>query len=218
MSEARRSVCAAPRTGLALAALLLAVAGPACLSQERLTPRRFVPLVERPAVSDEVGQGTLRLGQVRVSPLFERSPFVVRTGETTWTEDHYHGFFGAPAVLLRESLADWLGGAGIYGQVVGQEHRGAVDRVLDLDVSALYLDLRDPAAPAAVFEVGYRLYDQEAIVGIERLRGESSVSEPATGQDADALVEAWSRAWGTAFGRLEEQLRMGESGQAALGP
>ena len=199
-------------------ALALAAVSLSCLSQERLTPRRFVPVVERPEVSNVVGTGTLRLGLVQVSPLFERTPFVVRTGETTWEEDHYHGFFAAPAVLLRESLAEWLGGAGIYAQVVEQDHRGPADRVLDLEVTALYFDLRDRTAPSAVFELTLRLYDQEAIVKIARLRGPLGASEPATGGDADALLAAMGRAWADVFGQLESHLRMGESGQGSLEP
>ena len=207
-----------PAPRVVLAALLLGLTGLACLSQERLTPRRFVPVVERPNVADTLGTGTLRLGVIRVSPLFERMPFVVRTGETTWEEDHYHGYFAAPAVLLRESLADWLGAAGVYAQVVGQDHRGITDRVLDLEVTALHFDLRDPAAPAAVFDLTFGLYDQEAIVRIARQRGPLAVSEPASGADADALLAAMGRAWAAAFDQLESHLRVGESGQGSIGP
>jgi hypothetical protein len=152
---------------------------------------------------------------VRVSPLFERTPFVVRTGESTWAEDPYHGWFVAPALVLRELTAAWLAGAGLYARVVGDEHRGSADAVLDGRVDALHFDLRDPLSPAAVLEVEFVLRELAGVERVERFRRRYAVRVPAAGSTAEAagprgagaLVSALGEALSQVLQRLEDDLR-----------
>ena len=197
------------RTLAALGAGLLAAG---CLAPQpaprvvfyALQPERTAPVLA------PLGADALYVGRVRVAPLVEGKGFVYRTGESAFEADFYHRFAAPPGALVREALIDWLGRSGLFSEVWGQ---GSPERArwrLEARVTALHADLRDPAAPRAVLEMGLALVDAHAPAQEARLR-ERHRAEVPTSADPAALAEAWTRGLAQVLAEAEDALR------AALG-
>jgi cholesterol transport system auxiliary component len=188
----------------ALAALALACAG----ALERRPPekQRFVFAPPPPHSGPVAGAGVLRVGRVRISPLFENMGFAYRVGNDRYESDFYNEFFAPPSQMLRETLVDWLGDARLFVSV-GIGAAPPPDWLLEADVRSLYGDRRDPQTPQAVLAAVFRLLDargSQLQLVLERSYDER---EPATDGSPRALVDAWNRALGRVLVALEGDLR-----------
>jgi hypothetical protein len=155
---------------LLFAALVVIPLG--CLSRSYPERQRFVldagrsdlPAVEAAAAaqamsrgSNAAGAGALRVGRIRVSPLFERKRFVYRTGEATFEEDFYNEFYAPPAQILREATADWMITSPLFEVVLQSAPYAAAEWLLEGRVERLYADLREDAVPQSVMVIEFSL-------------------------------------------------------------
>ncbi len=150
----------APRAPLTFAAAAFAAAALiAGCSLSRPSPVKQSYLIEPappPAVATPQA-ATLRVGTINVAAPFRGRSFVVREGELRYETDFYSEFLVAPAPMLGEATARALGSARVFARVVAPGAPPDADYILDGFVSALYEDLRNPAAPAADIVVTYYL-------------------------------------------------------------
>jgi uncharacterized lipoprotein YmbA len=191
----------------------LALLGAALLAAGCLAPQpapRAVFYVLRPERAGpppaSAGADALHVAHVRVAPLVEGRGFVYRTADSTFESDFYHRFAAPPGTLVREALIDWLGQSGLFSEV---QRDGPPERArwsLETRVTALHVDLRDPAAPKAVLEAELALVDPRASARETPLRKRYRAEVPASTEPA-ALAEAWTRGLAQIFAELEEDLR-----------
>lgn len=195
---------AAPGVGAAPALLaLLGLLGPlACLGQSPPRQVDYVLRPERPGPAAAEGAGVLRVGRVRVAPLFERKGFVYRTHEQRYVHDFYHRFYAPPGVVVQEALADWLRASGRYAAVLDPGEAGSADVLLEGRVEELYADLRDEPRVRLALEL--TLLDARSL-GV-RLQRRYAAWRPASGPGPEALAAAWTRALVAVLGDLESDL------------
>lgn len=197
-----------PRRGapfVALAALALAVAG---CSLSRPDPVKATFLLE-PAMPAPVAVAarapSLKVNVVTVAAPFRDRAFVYRVGELRYETDYYHTFFAAPGVNIAETTARALAAAGVFERVL-PPGSGAGELVLDGFVSALYVDARDPNAPAAELAVTWYLSRIDEPPGAVRWSKSYSRREPLDGAGADAAARAWNRALTSVLAELARDL------------
>jgi ABC-type uncharacterized transport system auxiliary subunit len=182
----------------ALVALLFGavVLGAGCagvLDRQPPEKHRFVLEPGRPDPVSGARAGVLRVGVVRVSSPFQNRGFVRRSGEDTFANDFYNEFVAPPGALLRELLVEWLRDGTHFATVVRGSEAPA-DWLLEVDLEALYEDLRDPAAPQATIAFAVRLLDARATAASIAFEKHYAATESAGAGSPPTLVAAWNRA------------------------
>jgi uncharacterized lipoprotein YmbA len=191
---------------------VLALAVPlGCLSKSYPEKQRHVIAVELPAEVASSGHGTLAIGRMRVSPLFERKGFVYRTGDTTFEDDFYNEFFAPPGTLFRKATLDWLSGSSVFASVIDSRHRAEADWWLEAQVQKLYGDLRDRKVPQAILEIEFALLEASRTKFELKFRRTYSAAVNASSPSAAAIVAAWTDSLEQILTALEEDLRQATS-------
>ena len=190
----------APTSQRALAPLLaaLALVAAGCSRPFERPPvekQRFALVPGRPDPVSGPRAGVLRVGLVRVSPSFQNRTLVLRTGEDTYVSDFYNEFTAPPGMLLRDQLVQWLADGSHFASVV-RSTAAPIDWLLEVELEALYADLRVPAAPKAVIGVTLRLLHTRGATSSIVFQKDYDESEPAADGARPALVDAWNRALG----------------------
>jgi uncharacterized lipoprotein YmbA len=182
-----------------------------CLSKSYPEKRRHVIAVQRASNPTSSGHGTLAIGRMRVSPLFERKGFVYQTRDTTFEDDFYNEFFAPPGTLFRKATLDWLSRSSVFASVVDARHRLEADWRLEAQVQKLYGDLRDRKAPQAILEIEFALLEASRTKFELAFRRTYSAAVNASSPSAAAIVAAWTEALEQILTALEEDLRQATS-------
>lgn len=138
-----------------------------------------------------VGEGVLDVRRFSIDAEFAGRGLVYRTGEYTFERDAYREFLVSPAQMITGRVRDWLSLSGLFEQVLAPGSRILPTHTLEGNVLALYADLRDADAPAAVLELRCFLIAGEG--GSEKVvfaRNYKSV-KPLESDTAEALVAAF---------------------------
>jgi uncharacterized lipoprotein YmbA len=189
------------------AAVTLCVMMAGCLSKKYPVKQRHVMRIQRAGASTPASLGVLRVGRMRVSPLFERKGFVYRTGDTTFEQDFYNEFFVPPGVLLRKATLDWMGASSLFSSVIDAADAATANWLLQGRMEKLYGDFRDGDAPRAVLAIEFTLLDLASPQHDVALRKtyarevEAAVASPA------AVMAAWNQALSQILAELEADLR-----------
>jgi cholesterol transport system auxiliary component len=202
-SRTKRAPCAPLTFAAAALAATLLVAG---CSLSRPSPVKQSYLVEPappPAVATSQA-ASLRVGTINVAAPFRGRSFVVREGELRYETDFYSEFLVAPAPMLGEATARALGDARVFARVVAPGAPPDADYVLDGFVSALYEDLRNPAAPAADIVVTYYLARADNLVPFWSKEYRQHV--PLTAASPSAYAAGLSTAFGAIMAELARDL------------
>lgn len=148
--------------------------------------------------------GTLRLERVRVAPPFDQRSFVYRTGELSFDIDYFNQFVAAPADLLTAEVLTGLKASRRFEQVVPPEILLDMPYRLDVTVTRLEGDFRNPARPAAV--IALRMILLEVTGGGARILAQDVIEEaqPIPAATARDLSEGWGKALGRAINVLGE--------------
>ena len=142
-----------------------------------------------------------RVGTISVSAPFDRSLFVVRRSDGSVAFDAYNEFASAPAALLRAPVRAQLAKDGRFGHVVSPSSVANADAAVEVLVTDLSIDCRNPGERKA-----------RAAVSVDVLktgRGPRAVALSGDGAaEADAASGDYSAAFSAAFNEaLAEALR-----------
>jgi uncharacterized lipoprotein YmbA len=178
-----------------------------CLSKSYPEKQRHVIAVQLPAEVESSGHGTLAIGRMRVSSLFERKGFVYQTGDTTFEDDFYNEFFAPPGTLVRKATLEWLSRSSVFASVIDARHQPEADWRLEAQVQKLYGDLRDRKVPQAILEIEFALLEASRTKFEIAFRRTYSAAVNASSPSAAAIVAAWTDSLEQILTALEEDLR-----------
>ncbi len=100
---------------------------------------------------------TLRVRRFDVDTAFADKGFVYRIGEFRYESDYYHEFLVAPGTMIAEQTRDWLADSGLFKRVLPVRSPLESTYLLEGNVTALYGDFTNKAAPEAVLEIRFFL-------------------------------------------------------------
>lgn len=149
---------------------------------------------------------TLRVRPIQVAEPFEGREFVYRKSELSFESDFYHGFLVPPRALVTSQARRWLETSGLFRAVLDPTSKADATHTLEGNVTALYGDYRDQAAPKAVLAIQFVLLHEEgAAPQIVFQRGYRQ-EVPLDGRGAEALAKGWSKALAQILTALEGDL------------
>jgi cholesterol transport system auxiliary component len=180
------------------AALLLAcVCGlTGCLSRPGMNKQDFsfgMPAIA--ATNVVAGDRVLGIRSLRIAAPFEGRSLVYRTGEYSYVRDPYSEFLESPEDELKAPVRGWFRGQGDFSAVVEAGSALKPDTLVEISVTRLFGDFRQPEHPAAILTIRFVFFD--AVNGIPEkviLEQEYSQDVSLNAPTAAALMEGWNHA------------------------
>jgi cholesterol transport system auxiliary component len=167
-----------------------------CLSRPALDKQTFafsVPAIA--ATNVVVSDRVLGIRNLQIASPFEGRALVYRTGEFTFVRDPYAELLDSPAEELMTPLRGWLRGSGDFSAVVEAGSALKPDTLVEVSVSQLFGDFRQPEHPAAILTMQFVFLDAlNGVPGKVILEQEYSRSIPLNAPTAAALMEGWNQA------------------------
>ena len=174
---------------------------PAPVKQEYLLDVPSPPPVAKPQ------QATLQVRAVTVAAPFRGRSFVYRETDLRYTSDFYTEFVVAPGAMLGDGTARALERAHAFARVIPPGGSAEGDFVLDGFFDAFYIDLRDPAKPAAEVSVTYFLSRGDPLAGVPFWSKQYRRRVPIVdGSSTEKQAAALSTAFGEIMGELATDL------------
>jgi uncharacterized lipoprotein YmbA len=180
----------------ALASLVCAVGLSGCLSRPPLQQQTFAfSLPEFAATNSAAGGHVLVLRKLRIAAPFDNRALVYRTGDFSYVSDPYAAFLELPEEELIAPVRAGLGSQGDFRSVIGPGSALKPDTLLEVNVSQLYGDFRQPANPKAVLTMQFLFFDATNGVPLKLLfQKEYSRSIPLEKPNAPSLMKGWNQA------------------------
>jgi len=175
-----------------------------------IDPGEPTPVAPSPAVAPAVAATTtasppasspadsaLQVRRLRIASPYDGQEFVYRTSSNEYRTDYYNGFIAAPDQLLTAALTAWLSRArvGRFASVVDAASDIPARYVLEGNVTSLYGDYADKAAPKAVITIKIFLFDDGDANARVIFQKEYSAAAPIELGSAPSLVKGWSQAF-----------------------
>lgn len=190
-------------------ALLLMIFLIGCVSLEKSYPdRRYFALELVPGKSpNSTSDRILSVASLRISSRYADRSFVYRTSTAAYEADFYNQFLTAPDSMISEELRRGLAGSELFKYVVGPSNPLQPNYVLEGSINALYGDFRDPSRPAAVLEIEFFLYNQDAGASGVSLQKRYEKSVPLSEKSPEALIKGWDQALADIVAALQADLK-----------
>lgn len=191
--------------GLVATASVVALAGCHARTYDK---RHYILEASRPDAPVEASSdAVLEVRRFAIDAAFADKGLVYRRDEFVYESDFYHEFLVTPAVMVTERTRLWLARSGLFQRVLTLGSRVQPDYTLEGDITALYGDFRDQAAPQAVMELHCFLLAKDDPDKTVVWGNVYKASVPLDGETADALVQAFDRCLVQILERLEQDLR-----------
>ncbi len=101
----------------------------------------------------------LGIRNLQIAAPFDGRSFVYRTGEFSYVRDPYAEFLEPPAEELMAPVREWLRGSGNFSAVVEASSALKPDMLVEVSVSQLFGDFRQPEHPAAILTMRFVFFD-----------------------------------------------------------
>jgi ABC-type uncharacterized transport system auxiliary subunit len=181
---------------------MLGLAG--CLSRPSLKIETFMFNAPAGATTNAAaGARVLAIRRLDVAPPFAGRSLVYRTGEFSYVRDPYAEFLDSPADELKDPVREWLLQDGAFRLVMSGGAALKPDTLVEIHLSQLYGDFRQPGHPLAILSMQFAFFD--ATNGIPEkvlLQREYSRSIPVTAPAAAALMQGWNQALAEILGEV----------------
>jgi len=177
--------------------LLTATAGlTGCLSKPALNKQTFAFNVPPAATTNHFDHHCiLGIRKLQIAAPFEGRSLVYRTGEFSYERDPYAEFLEAPGEELLPVMSEWLRRSGNFDAVVAAGSALEPDLLVEITVSQLFGDFRQPKHPAAILAVRFVFLEAtNGIPGRPVFNKDYTQSIPLRGPAADALMAGWNQA------------------------
>jgi ABC-type uncharacterized transport system auxiliary subunit len=179
-----------------LGVFLLSFLSFGCVSLERSYPdkRYFVIQIEDPKSANAEGGPILAVADLHISPRYADKSFIYRRSETEYESDFYNQFLSPPSTMISEETRKALAASSAFKFVVGPSSPLTANLVLEGSINALYGDLRNLNAPAAVLEIEFFLHNEDTTKAGIVLQKRYTKSIALKERSPEALVRGWSQA------------------------
>jgi ABC-type uncharacterized transport system auxiliary subunit len=166
-----------------------------CLSRSPISKQTFAFNVPAPVASDEAaGNRVVGVRRLEIAPLFDGRALVYRTGENAYERDPYAEFLGSPAGELAASVGGLLVQDGCFGAATSVGSALKPDVLVEVYVSELYGDIRQPGSPAAVLAIQVVFTEaKNGMPGKVILQRSYSRRIPIKSTTPAALMEGWNQ-------------------------
>jgi ABC-type uncharacterized transport system auxiliary subunit len=180
-----------------------------CISRPALTRRTFAFSAPTIFGTNAVASGhVLGIRKLQIAAPFDERSFVYRTGEFSYVRDPYAGFLESPAEELLAPMRGWLRDRGSFSAVVEAGSALKPDTLVEISVSQLYGDFRQPTHPAAVLTIQFVFFDaSNGIPGKLILQQAYSRSVPLAAPNAAALMKGWNQALAEILAEVSSDFR-----------
>jgi hypothetical protein len=203
-------------SSLFAAVLLTGVCGlTGCLSRPALNKQTFT--FDAPTISaTNAGAGGRVLGirSLQIAAPFDSRSFVYRTGEFSYARDPYAGFLEPPAEELLAPVRGWLRDKGNFSAVTETGSALKPDTSVEISVSRLFGDFRQPEHPAAVLTMQFVFFDAlNGVPGKAIFQKDYSRRIPLAAPTAAALMDGWNQALAEILAEVSTDFRRSERGE-----
>jgi len=182
-----------------LAVLLLAcVCGlTGCLSRPGMNKQTFAFSIPAIAATNVVASDrVLGIRSLQIAAPFDGRSLVYRTGEFSYVRDPYAEFLESPEEELRAPVREWFRDKGDFNAVEEAGSASKPDTLVEISVSQLFGDFRQPEHPAAILTIRFVFFDTvNGIPGKVIFEQEYSQNVPLNAPTAAALMEGWNHAF-----------------------
>jgi ABC-type uncharacterized transport system auxiliary subunit len=177
--------------------------------------RHYILEAARPApLAETRSDAVLEVRRFTIDAAFANKGLVYRLDEFAYEPDFYQEFLVAPAIMITAKTRLWLAQSGLFQRVLTLGSRLEPTYTLEGDITALYGDFRDEAAPKAVMELHCFLLS-DADPGRAVVFGKVyEASSPLQSTTADVLVEALNNCLVDILERLEADLQESVEGDS----
>ena len=167
-----------------------------CLSRPGMHKQTFafnIPAIV--ATNVVAGDRVLGIRNLQIAAPFDGRSLVYRTGEFSYVRDPYAEFLESPEEELRAPVREWFRDKGDFSAVKEAGSASKPDTLVEISVSQLFGDFRQPEHPAAILTIRFVFFD--AVNGIPgKVVFEQGYSQnvPLNAPTAAALMEGWNHA------------------------
>lgn len=100
---------------------------------------------------------TLKVLRFDISPIYAKRQLVYRNRNLEYESDFYNEFFSDPSSIISGQTLSWLEDSGLFQYVVSARSQIEATHLLEGNIVALYIDLRDKSQPKAEMEIQFFL-------------------------------------------------------------
>jgi cholesterol transport system auxiliary component len=196
------------------AVLLVGVCGlTGCLSRPALNKQTFAFDAPTISATNAVASGrVLGIRSLQIAAPFDERSFVYRTGEFSYARDPYAGFLEPPTGELLAPVRGWLHDSGNFNVVTEPGSILKPDTLVEISVSRLFGDFRQPEHPAAVLTIGFVFFDApDGLPGKVILQQAYSRRIPVDAPTAAALMAGWNQALAEILAEVSSDFHRSES-------
>jgi cholesterol transport system auxiliary component len=185
-----------------------------CLSRPALDKQTFafgVPVIA--ATNVVAGDRVLGIRNLQIAVPFEGRSLVYRTGEFSYVRDPYAEFLEPPAEELMSPLRELLRTEAGFSAVVEAGSVFKPDTLVEISVSQLFGDFRQPEHPVAILTMRFVFFDAtNGVPGKVIFQKEYARSMPLSRPTAAMLMEGWERALSEILAQVSSDFRHLETG------
>ncbi len=151
------------RGALYLVAAICSLVPTGCSGPTSANRRFFMLEASRQAApAAREGKAILAVPRFTIDAAYAGRGLVYRLDEHRYESDSYNEFLIAPTMMVTEKTRDWLAGSGLFAQVLSSTSGADPTHRIEANITALYGDFRDKAAPKAVIEMRFFLLRTES--------------------------------------------------------